>query len=356
MSALTLNRRCFNRYRMLKGILGLILMMLAMLTHRSKLLTQNIHRALESYDPQCDISTITLPDQPIIPAYAASYPGSGSQMTHYLYEALTGIESGSAWLHRGDSFDRIALKTHYPVRDHRVQGGRLMHRVILQVRNPVHAIPSYHNFLYEEEHGLPNHTVRAPEKSWIIWRDLNFDVEIENWKKQIMYWMDNYTKLGDRLVISYERLIDNRMGPVETARVANFLGRTEGVEIVSSSSILPCIWDKVVNYHRVDVVGNESEYSTNYKLRKLTPASKGIPISKRRVNYISPDDPAHPGKSLRKGKANYIFTRPQLDRIRSVLNELRSRYLGEYTLVIILSGYIDEVDEMFLTTREHVEK
>jgi len=352
MSVSILNHRTFHRSRMLKRILCVALMTLALLTNRSKSVTNKFNRELESYDPQCDISTITLPDQPIIPVYAASYPGSGSQMTHYLYEALTGIEAGSAWQHRGDTFDRITLKTHYPVRNHRVEGGRLMHRVILQMRNPMHAIPSYYNFLYEEEYELPNHTVRAPEKSWIKWRDLNFDMEIENWKKQIIYWMDNYTKLGDRLVISYERLTDDRMGPVETARIANFLGRTEGVEIVSSSSLLPCIWDKVVNYHRVDVIAHDSDDFTNKKLRKLTPASRGKPILKRRVKYISPDDPAHPGKSLRKGKANCIFSRPQLTRIHSVLNELRRLYLGEYTLVIILNGYIDEVDKMFLTIRD----
>jgi len=74
--------------------------------------------------------------------------------------------------------------------------------------------------------------------------------------------------------------------------------------------------------------------------------SKGDSLIKRRVSYISPDDPAHPGKSLRKGKVNYSFTKTQLDRVRTVLNELRGHYLGEYTLVIILSGYIDELNKL----------
>jgi len=222
-----------------------------------------------------------------------------------------------------------------------VEGSRLMHRVILQLRNPVHALPSYRNFLWEEENGLPDHTVRAPEKAWEQWRDVNFDVEIIKWREQVVYWMDHFTGMGDRLVISYERLVDPKMGPVETTRIANFLGRTEGVEIVPSSSILPCIWDKVVNYHRVDIDVNISD-----KERKLTTGSNGEPLIKRRVNYISPDDPAHPGKSLRKGNMNYRFTNPQLKRIIYILNELRGRYLGDYTLVIILSGYIDEVNAL----------
>lgn len=220
-----------------------------------------------------------------------------------------------------------------------MEGSRLMHRVILQLRNPVHALPSYRNFLWEEEHGLPDHTVRAPEEAWVQWRDVNFDAEIRKWKEQVVYWMEHFNGKGDRLVISYERLVDSRMGPVETARIANFLGRTEGVEIVPSSSVLPCIWDKVVNYHRVDVEVSDKE-------RKLVSGLNGEALIKRRVNYISPDDPAHPGKSLRKGDMNYSFTKPQLNRIRSVLNGLRGHYLGEYTLVIILSGYIDEVNAL----------
>jgi len=335
--------RPLHRSKLFITVLGILLMSVALLQIQTPSQLQYSNRALDSYDPSCDISTITLPDQPIIPTYAASYPGSGSQMTHYLYEALTGIEAGSAWQHRGDSFDRIALKTHYPVRNHPVEGGRLMHRVILQLRNPIHAIPSYHNFLYEEEHKLPNHTVRAPKEAWIKWRDLSFDVEIQNWRKQVMYWMDNYTKMGDRLIISYERLIDSKMGPVETSRIANFLERTEGVEIVSSSSKLPCIWDKVVNYHRVEV---EKDNITSNKERKLETVSIREPLIKRRVNYISPDDPAHPGKSLRKGNVKYTFTKPQMELVRSVLNGLRGRYLGDYTLVIILSGYIDEVNDL----------
>jgi len=338
-----LNLRTFHRSQIGMVMLGSLLISLALLQTQILSPFKQSNRALDSYDPSCDISTITLPAQPIIPTYAASYPGSGSQMTHYLYEALTGIESGSAWQQRGDTFDRIALKTHYPVRNHPVEGGRLMHRVILQLRNPIHAIPSYHNFLYEEEHELPNHTVHAPIDAWIKWRNLNFDIEIQNWRKQVMYWMDNYTKIGDRLVISYERLVDSKMGPVETARIANFLGRTEGVEIVSSSSALPCIWDKVVNYHRVDV---DKDEVTPKKRRKLESGLKVEPRIKRRVKYISPDDPAHPGKSLRKGNVKYNFTKPQLDRVRSVLNELRGRYLGDYTLVIILSGYIDEISDL----------
>ena len=97
-----------------------------------------------------------------------------------------------------------------------------------------------------------------------------------------------------------------------------------------------------MNYHRVDVDKNNV---TPNKNRALGIASRVEPLTKRRVNYISPDDPAHPGKSLRKGNVKYTFTKPQLGSVHSVLNELRGRYLGDYSLVIILTGYIDEISD-----------
>ena len=87
-----------------KKVLGLIFLgLFSLLSLRS--LHHNtsgiFHRLLSasSYE-SCDIGTISVPSQPIIPIYAASYPGSGSQMTHYLFEAITGLEAGNEWVHR----------------------------------------------------------------------------------------------------------------------------------------------------------------------------------------------------------------------------------------------------------------
>jgi hypothetical protein len=303
----------------------------------------------------CDVSTISLPSQPILPIYASSYPGSGAQMTHYLYEALTGLESGDEWLHRGDTYDHVAIKTHYPSRQHQIEGDRLMQRVILLLRSPMHSIPSYHNYLYEKEHNIPDHTTRAPEDAWIKWRDEHFDEEIITWKKHLQYWMTEY-ETKDRLVISYERLVDPKTGPVESTRISNFLGRTEGVEVVPPSQI-PCVWDKVVNYKRIDVDedGNEIEEERFLAVHRNLYDEHGNVLDnndigsrkgvKRRVKYVSHEDPAHPTQSLREGKQVHSFTRSQLQTIRTTLNGLRGRFLGEYTLVVILSGYIEKCEE-----------
>lgn len=323
--------------------------------------------SIYTYYQDCDISTISLPLQPIIPIFAASYPGSGAQMTHYLYEALTGLESGDEWLHRGDTYDRITIKTHYPARQHQVEGSRLMQRAILLIRSPLHSIPSYHNYLYEKEHDIPDHTTRSPVEAWLQWRDEHFEEELKIWKDHLTYWITQYDA-DDRLVISYERLVDNKMGPIESTRIANFLGRSEGIQVVPPSQI-PCVWDKVVNYKRIelDEDGNEindadiderkleqgkfKEHHTYRHLydehgNSLDKNNQGTQlIVKRRVKYVSPEDPAHPKQSHREGNQVYAFTKSQLEAMRTTLNALRGKFLSQYTLVVMLSGYIEEINE-----------
>lgn len=301
-------------------------------------------------------------------------------MTHYLYEALTGLESGDEWLHRGDTYDHVAIKTHYPSKKHQIEGSRLMQRAILLLRNPLHSIPSYHNFRYEMDNGIPNHTTKAPEEAWIKWRDEHFDKELMAWKKHLVFWVKDFESSSgntsvesdsNRLIISYERLVDSKTGPVESTRIANFLARTEGVQVVPPSQI-PCVWDKVVNYKRIDVDedGNEileenrnlAKGGAGDSLEIIEPTvnrnlydeqgkilarneRNNRSMVKRRVKYVSPDDPAHPVHSRREGDQVYSFSRSQLEKIRSTLNGLRGRFLEEYTLVVILSGYIEEVEE-----------
>jgi hypothetical protein len=273
----------------------------------------------------CSVGSINLPSTPIIPIVAASYPGSGSQMAHYLFEALTGLEAGDEWYHRGDTYDHITIKTHYPARDHKIKGARLMKRVILLLRNPIFSLPSHHNFVYEKENNIPDHTLHAPLDTWIGWRDQNFEKELENWKKLVEFWV-KHTKKDDRLVIAFEHLIDHKQGPVETTRINSFLARTDGVRTLPVSKV-PCVWDKIVNYEAKD-------------------EKEGI---ERRVvrgtKYVNTEDPTHPEHSRRSGpKVDYVFTLPQLKQVKSVLSRLRAEFITNYTLVTILSEYIKVVD------------
>lgn len=81
-------------------------------------------------------------------AFKAFYPGSGTKMTWKLIEASTGFVTGDDF-HLNTQTHVISIKTHYP----HIEGnaGLLdrdkVHRAILLIRNPLHSIPSYFNFL-----------------------------------------------------------------------------------------------------------------------------------------------------------------------------------------------------------------
>jgi len=353
----------------------LIQMSVSSYFHRALSTTSSSSLLITSYE-HCSIPTITLPSDPIIPVFAASYPGSGSQMAHYLYEALTGYEAGDEWMHRGDTYDRITIKTHYPARQHQVEGSRLMYRAILLIRNPLHALPSHHNYIYEKENGIPNHTVRAPKEAWIRWRDEHFQAEIYNWSNHITYWVSKFES-DKRLIVGYENLIHHKIGPIETMRIASFLSRSDGVNTIPAGSI-PCIWDRVVNYKEIDEQEHklkkeeeqqqkqqqqerqeekslESEQQPPPLASTSTETSETAQAGRRKSrrmlrytdhsNYVSKEDPTHPVQSLREGHVKYEFTRSQLETIKSVLNGLRGHFIMEYTLVILLSKYIEEVND-----------
>eukprot|EP00957_Ditylum_brightwellii_P038027 2876266-Ditylum_brightwellii.AAC.1 len=77
---------------------------------------------------ECTVESINLPDHPIVPVFAASYPGSGSQMMHYLYEALTGVPTGFIKCTHGDDHQVISIKMHYPAQTVNVKGAEEMDR------------------------------------------------------------------------------------------------------------------------------------------------------------------------------------------------------------------------------------
>lgn len=58
------------------------------------------------------------------------------------------------------------------------------------------------------------------------------------------YWMDRYPA-KDRLLISYEGLTDDFIGPEVAKGLNDFLGQVDGVDPIESDSV-PCVWRAVV--------------------------------------------------------------------------------------------------------------
>ena len=174
-----------------------------------------------------------------------------------------------------------------------------MNRAILLIRNPIHALPSHANYHYEKDSKLADHTTRAPTSYWVEWRDHHFEDEIELWGNHIGYWASEVAP-EKRLVVSYEHLVGTKRGPIETARIASFLGRGKNVDAVPQERV-PCVWDRVVNY-------------------------KGK-TKRRAVEYVRNETPDSPDNhSLRDGPdVEYDFTKTQLQRVLDVLEDLKKQ-------------------------------
>jgi len=143
----------------------------------------------------------------------------------------------------------VASKTHWPAitdTDFEALDPKYFSRAMLILRNPVHAIPSYFNALYEQENHLATHTVRAPEEDWIKYRDSEYVRRLGLYEEMTIYWMEKYPDRSHLLLVPYEALTDTAMGPIVAAQIADFLRQGEGVSVIEQETV-PCIWEMLVN-------------------------------------------------------------------------------------------------------------
>lgn len=259
----------------------------------------------------------------IKPVFAASYPGSGARMTWNLIEALTGIVTGDDWNSNGWGKRVVSVKTHYP----HAHGRKLdwedeIERAFVVVRNPVKAIPSFHNFLYEFQNKLENHSLRAPVNEWIRWRDNAFATEVREWRKHLEYYLNRFTP-DKRLIVPYEDLTSEAAGPRVSKEIVRFFAQGPGVTPIAEESA-PCVWGTVVNYQ------SGKTYNTRRPLDKS-------------IQYVG-SYPIWPG-SKRMGDKERPLTQAQIDMVIQNLQEIKivARSRGEENIQFLMQRYIDEI-------------
>ncbi|KAK1741252.1 glycosyltransferase (family 10) [Skeletonema marinoi] len=280
-------------------------------------------------DGGCEITWPQPPQKPYETAYAASYPGCGARMTWNLVEALTGLWTGDDWDSNNRGKRVVTIKTHFPH-----DAGRLVpwddeiHRALVIIRNPMHAIPSFFNHIYEMKNHLPVHSQRAPVDAWIEWRDRLAAIQISRFEKFVDYWMERFLQLNDnRIFVSYERLTDDDMGAEEAIRMTRFLGQSEGVTPIDIESV-PCVWKSVVKY-------KESLKASNNNQKQQ---------ERRRL------DPLH-HDSQRSGPTERPYTPELLSSMSDMLLRLIGKWGdGHLRLRKMLEGYQTDVAAAYLAT------
>jgi len=270
----------------------------------------------------CVIEPAVVPEHRVQSTFTASYPGSGAKMTWKLIEAMTGLVTGDDFQLNGHE-NIVSIKTHYPSSEGRpLPGAESITRAMLLIRNPLYSIPSYFNFLYEYQNDLPGHSTRAPLDEWIKWRNANFDRQLEVWRRHAEYWMDNYRE-PNRIIVQYEKLVDDDLGPEVAQQIARFLDRSNGVTARHQREI-PCIWHTIVKYKKSATTQRRLEEAAQEIQQQLV--AEADPQSKRGgPKYIAP------------------FTQEQQRHIMNTLTTMMERFKNEPVMRTLLAEYIDEL-------------
>lgn len=252
------------------------------------------------------------------PTWTASYPGSGAKLTWKLVRALTGIYTGDDHDHNGRVKRSVvvAVKTHFPSHTPPEVMEKpqldILRRVILLVRNPLTALPSFHNFVYEQEHGLRNHSTRAPVDFWIRWRNELFEAEIQKWVGHIQHWVHKFPREEDKLfLLPFEHLTSQDGGISMLQAMGGYLARA-GEDVASRmtpTTELPCIWENFVNKGQV-------------------PGEKA-----RRQSHRS------------GGPRSYPYTEDQLNYALQALRQLKNESSTFAQLAALLDEYIDDIEQ-----------
>lgn len=215
------------------------------------------------------------PNMVISASWQASYPGSGADMTGALISGLTGlgfeyISDVEKLAHVNDPGNRtVSVKTHYPrlltfPPPDDFHPHQYLDSLILVLRHPMNALPSFQNFEYERDNGIVSHSTRAPLEDWMEWRDENFEIELKAWVDHTAYWLDRYTFPGvggDRFVSVYEGVTDNIQGPKHAQALAEFLDSLDdAIRPAIDPDVVACIWYKFIKAGKVATHRHGSTY------------------------------------------------------------------------------------------------
>jgi len=231
-----LNSSSFRRKMIITLILWAVMLSLTLFTRRTTKTTRNSRQlSIDFGNDNCKCSdtveSTSYQEESLSRTLYASYPGSGMKLVIQQIEGLTGIK-----VRDENDIDQVSssrsVKTQYPHYEGRWSYGNAMDQVVMIIRNPRWAIPSYYHNEYslsslmlenedpDSGHGelhivdssdnsareeLLNTFVsavvkrdsrerKAKRKQWMEWRDSHFETEINLWALQIDFYMEDGAK------------------------------------------------------------------------------------------------------------------------------------------------------------------
>ena len=204
--------------------------------------------------------------------WIASYPGSGATVTRQLLEATTGyIADDYHAPTRCLKHNVITCKTHWPFLQYNFTYPQSQTPSMLLFRNPLWAIPSYYNWLWERDHHVAYHTQQASVGDWILWRDAHFSENLDGWKSYFQAWtkVDQY--------ICYEDLFQSEnTGPHVLTNVLQVLSNITQQRWNNNTA---CLWRSVVlDQHKAKRPKHYRPRFTREQLEQLEQAVRDVAV------------------------------------------------------------------------------
>jgi hypothetical protein len=202
------------------------------------------------------------------PMWVASFPGSGAELFRELVSTITGQRTVDGAF-KGKCHDVVTCKTHWPVMNARnrfqnpVPAGNYSHGMILLVRNPSHALPSWYNQIWESSVGADFHSRQAPNRSWKRWSRRSGGVNLlaermQQWKDMLEYWLE-HANYRVELIVPYEQLINESTGP----NLLHQVGHVLDLEMIPVSPDISCLWKYTVQ-EKKEMKRNNHSYEPSY--------------------------------------------------------------------------------------------
>ena len=212
----------------------------------------------DSVAGDCTLRTPDLSLEPTTPTFLATFPGTDrGNVISKLTQCLSGLAAAEE--HSVDPIDprRFTVVTHYPhVSSKKLDNDYDYHHGIIAIRNPMSALPNYHQHIFEHWNGealtaagkTTKEERRAPREDWEAWRDEHFARQMQEWKNFAAFWLDRIYP-EKRLLFSHEELVDKRKGPAIAKRINSYVkDKVEvGGEFALPEKEVACTWNKVIN-------------------------------------------------------------------------------------------------------------
>lgn len=183
------------------------------------------------------------------------------------------------------------------------QSDKFYDKIILGMRNPMLALPSFHNNKQIKYHGLCE-GCQVSEDEWRPFRDEWLESMVDEWVKTVDTWK-KMAKYNVGMYLAQERLWDPVRGPMVLHRLVNLLKEADFT--TPDEEEIPCIWLKIMGGEEAIKAHHESPY----EYKDFVP---GYTVAQREMMFEKLNDLA----------SEYVNDTDLVDVLREYQNDIRT--------------------------------